>query len=259
MGRKFFFFDYDGTLAIPRTRTIPDSALRTLDELRAAGHVVSLATGRLQANALDYISYTGIDNLVADGGNSVTVNGECTWIEPLSIQPIRECLHKLDELGIPWAVNVENELVRYTPYPEFEAISGDYYLETCVDESLSIDSLNAVFKIYIPCSVEDEPAFLATGALDGVPHVRYNPTSIFVEPMDKPRGIKRMVDELGGSYSDVVVFGDGLNDITMFEEPWLKIAMGNGRDIIKQKADYVAPPCDEDGIYEACRHFGWVA
>lgn len=258
MNRKFFFFDYDGTLAIPRTRTIPQSALDALDSLRAAGHVVSLATGRLQANALDYISYTGINNLVADGGNSVTINGECIWIEPLPIGPVKQCLARLDELGIPWAVNVENELVRYTPYPEFEAISGDYYLGTRIDESLTIDSLKAVFKIYIPCSVEDESAFLATGALDGVPHVRYNPTSIFVEPMDKPRGIKYMVDAMGGSYDDVVVFGDGLNDLTMFEEPWLKIAMGNGRDVIKQHADFVTRECADDGIAYACKHFGWI-
>ena len=50
--RKYFFFDYDGTLAIPRTREIPQSALDTLDKLRAEGHFVALATGRLTANAV---------------------------------------------------------------------------------------------------------------------------------------------------------------------------------------------------------------
>lgn len=49
--KKYFFFDYDGTLAVPRTRSIPRSALETLDELRAQGHFIALATGRLQVNA----------------------------------------------------------------------------------------------------------------------------------------------------------------------------------------------------------------
>ena len=53
--KKYFFFDYDGTLAVPRTRSIPQSTLEALDELRAQGHFIALATGRLQVNAVDYI------------------------------------------------------------------------------------------------------------------------------------------------------------------------------------------------------------
>ena len=58
--KKYFFFDYDGTLAVPRTRSIPRSTLETLDELRAQGHFIALATGRLQVNAVDYIDSAGI-------------------------------------------------------------------------------------------------------------------------------------------------------------------------------------------------------
>lgn len=57
--KKYFFFDYDGTLAVPRTRSIPQSTLEALDELRAQGHFIALATGRLQVNAVDYIDSAG--------------------------------------------------------------------------------------------------------------------------------------------------------------------------------------------------------
>lgn len=73
MQRKYFFFDYDGTLAVPRTREIPQSTQETLARLREKGHFIALATGRLQINAVDFISSIGIDNLVADGGYSVTL------------------------------------------------------------------------------------------------------------------------------------------------------------------------------------------
>ena len=79
--KKYFFFDYDGTLAVPRTRSIPQSTLEALDELRAQGHFIALATGRLQVNAVDYIDSAGITNIVADGGYSVTLNGELKWME----------------------------------------------------------------------------------------------------------------------------------------------------------------------------------
>lgn len=113
--KKYFFFDYDGTLAVPRTRSIPQSTLEALDELRAQGHFIALATGRLQVNAVDYIDSAGITNIVADGGYSVTLNGELKWMEGLPLAPVKKCLHILEDQGIPWAVSTTNELVRYSP------------------------------------------------------------------------------------------------------------------------------------------------
>ena len=49
---------------------------------------------------------------------------------------------------------------------------------------------------------------------------------LFVEPGDKSKGIKRMVEHLGGDIKDVVVFGDEKNDLSMFIPEWTSIAMG---------------------------------
>ena len=81
---------------------------------------------------------------------------------------------------------------------------------------------------------------------------------IFVEPGDKSVGIKAMVDYFNGDYSDVVVFGDEKNDLSMFQDEWTSIAMGNAIDELKAKATYVTDACDQDGIYNACKHFKWI-
>lgn len=39
-----------------------------------------------------------------------------------------------------------------------------------------------------------------------------------------------------------------LNDLPLFEASGLKIAMGNGAEELKAKADYVAPSIDDDGV-----------
>ena len=57
--------------------------------------------------------------------------------------------------------------------------------------------------------------------------------------MEKDKGIKAMMDMLDAPYEDVVVFGDGLNDVSMFIPEWTSIAMGNAREVLKQRADYV--------------------
>ena len=64
--------------------------------------------------------------------------------------------------------------------------------------------------------------------------------------------------EVAAPVEDVVVFGDGTNDIPMFTQPWTSIAMGNAHESLKRYADYVTAPSYENGIAKACRHFGWL-
>lgn len=66
-----------------------------------------------------------------------------------------------------------------------------------------------------------------------------------------------MLSYVGGRPEDVVVFGDDYNDLDMFDDTFYKVAMGNGCDALKAKADYVAAANVEDGIYKACEEHGW--
>ena len=67
-----------------------------------------------------------------------------------------------------------------------------------------------------------------------------------------------MVEYLGGDLKDVVVFGDGENDMVMFGKEWFSIAMGNGWPALLEIADYVTDAAEDDGIRNACKHFGWI-
>ena len=53
----------------------------------------------------------------------------------------------------------------------------------------------------------------------------------------------------------LVVFGDGKNDIDMFEYTKISFAMGNAEDDVKKAADYVTDDIDEDGLYNALKYF----
>ena len=53
----------------------------------------------------------------------------------------------------------------------------------------------------------------------------------------------------------LVVFGDGKNDIDMFEYTKISVAMGNADDDVKKASDYVTDDIDEDGLYNALKHF----
>ena len=56
------------------------------------------------------------------------------------------------------------------------------------------------------------------------------------------------MDYFHASYEDVVVFGDGKNDFSMFVDDWFCIAMGNAIPELKEKADYITLPSSQEGI-----------
>ena len=44
----------------------------------------------------------------------------------------------------------------------------------------------------------------------------------------------------------------------MIKEANIGIAMGNGSPLLKQAADYITDTIENDGVYKACVHFGWI-
>lgn len=72
----------------------------------------------------------------------------------------------------------------------------------------------------------------------------------------KGKGVHQLAQKLGIKDSEVMVFGDQGNDLSMFEIPeFKKIAMGNAISEIKEKADYVTKSNDEAGIAVAINKF----
>ena len=60
-----------------------------------------------------------------------------------------------------------------------------------------------------------------------------------------------MLRYIDGKAEDVVVFGDDTNDLVMFDSQWTSIAMGNAKEVLKKKADYVTDTNTRDGIWIA--------
>jgi len=66
---------------------------------------------------------------------------------------------------------------------------------------------------------------------------------------DKAHALKALEEIMGIDKKDVVVFGDSLNDLGMFEYANLSIAVKNALDIVKEKADIILPHTnDEDAV-----------
>lgn len=79
---------------------------------------------------------------------------------------------------------------------------------------------------------------------------RTNPEYLeFMHPhANKGTALAILAARLGIDRSEVLAFGDGANDLPMLQWAGLSIAMGNGRQEVRDVASVVAPPFDRDGF-----------
>ncbi len=255
--RKYVFFDIDGTLAVgkPGNQYVPESTLKAIDELKRKGHLVAIATGRSHYMAEGYRKELGFDHMVSDGGNGVTIDGKLLHIRPLDHEKCVALAKECDEKGYSWAVQPEDSRTRYAPTNQFYEDTKDIYIQTKVVEGMELKDYPNIYKMYVACREEEEEQIEMLGEM---PTVRYHEEYIFIEPTEKYVGIKEIVEYVGGDTKDVIVFGDGTNDISMFLPEWTSIAMGNAVDVLKERADYVTDDIDKDGIYKALVHLGLI-
>jgi Cof subfamily protein (haloacid dehalogenase superfamily) len=82
----------------------------------------------------------------------------------------------------------------------------------------------------------------------------------FLNPAaSKGAALRQIAERLGVDRSEIIAFGDSHNDLTMFAEAGLSVAMGNASAEVKRAADLVSLPCEEDGVVAALRDLGLVA
>lgn len=232
--------------------------MEALHKLRLRGHHIALNTGRIQMDAKRFAALADVHDFVADGGHSLTIEDQLIFMDGMDREKCIAYLEHLEENHIPWAVTDSNTLSRITPYEKILEWHPDWdVFKTIVAPNFDFHTVEHFFKIY---------AFFLDGEEEGknIQHftkklIRYGEGCILFEPMNKARGVRALMDVYKEKdYSKAVVFGDGMNDLSMFKPEWFKIAMGNGRDELKARADYVTDACDQDGIWKACRKFGWI-
>jgi len=254
--KRYLFFDIDGTLATGGygNTYIPESTKKALEKLREAGYFLCIATGRAQAMAVSYMKELGFENMVSDGGYGVTIDGELLGIMPLPKEKIIALIDECEEKNIPWGIQVDNSDTRLVPDERFEDIIHDIYMKNRIVPGLNPRNFDKLYKAYIVCPY---PVEKSLKTLSELPWYRFFKEYFFVEPSDKAFGINKVLQHFGEKPEDAVVFGNAMNDLSMFtDDGWIRVAMGNAIPALKEKADFVTTDVDKDGIYNACEKLG---
>ena len=75
--------------------------------------------------------------------------------------------------------------------------------------------------------------------------------SVTKEGVNKGSAILRMCEMLSLDVAEVMMVGDGLNDLDALEVAGHSVAMGNAHQDVLNSCDYVVAPVEQDGLVEA--------
>jgi Cof subfamily protein (haloacid dehalogenase superfamily) len=259
---KLAAFDLDGTLLRPDSSLSEYAAavLRAIDE---RGVKIVPCTGRPYGGTLPHLRRIGVDTpgVFCNGAQLRTsLSGKILDECPLLPDDARAAIRMGLEMGGHPRVYMNDRVYVSSLIEEdrgYAQRTGST-MEAVGDLFAFLDTVQGgpvkILKIInVMPTVESIPAIFEEGKRFFNEKVYITQSlSTFVEYMHsdatKGKGLKKLADRWGFSKEEILVAGDHLNDLTMFEEAGFSIAPQNAQAITRDAASCVCLANEEDGV-----------
>lgn len=255
--KKIIFLDLDGTLW--NFEQIPDSALEAIKQARKNGHKVYTNTGRSKCEVPQLLWDLNLDGYCFSAGSEIIIDNKQVLYHPLAKRDVLFIQHIAKNAGFSLEgsqmtfsnaknrermkqFHVDNRMGnRFLSFPDISKMQEEDYAQI-MKVSIHFDSISQREEILK--QLPDHLVFTNFMHLGG---------EITLKAFNKATAIQFVKDSYKEDYESVAI-GDSDNDLTMLEYADISVAMGNGFDIVKEKADYVTDRIDNDGLYKAFKH-----
>jgi Cof subfamily protein (haloacid dehalogenase superfamily) len=259
---KCFSIDLDGTL-LNSEHDITEASLQTIHELLEEGHSVILNTGRAYG---DVIKIKALEKLqipifCVNGSILFSETKELLYEATISLETYKEIFSILKGLGVGILV--------YTNYGGFPSTLPPLHKkskeelnvlfdEFNYDEILEKDQLKIYKLIALPYhdelkKVEEVKKALRDKFDISMASSFINNVEITSNEAHKGKALLSYQKMMNLDFDEIFAFGDGGNDLAMFEVATTSVAMANAPLHVKQKADIITKSNDEDGFAYAVR------
>ncbi|MDY4021408.1 Cof-type HAD-IIB family hydrolase [Staphylococcus borealis] len=254
---KLVVTDMDGTFLNSESSFNREKFQSLLSELKDKGIRFAFCTGkqneRVDANVGDLTQDVFI---IGDSASRIKINDmniyAKTFSNQLGLQLIKRIKHIDEHLvmivcteGMAYVENHISEKERHMVLGSYEKVTFVEDLNTIDQDMLKI----TIFDIQGQCfehvkglnKYEDDLYIVAA---------EENWIDITHKDVDKGKTIRFLQQLLNISSEETIVFGDGLNDIPLFENARYKVAMDNAYPELKRKANLISIDNDRDGVIE---------
>lgn len=281
---KMIVMDMDGTL-LTSNQEISCRTKETLIQAEEKGIILVLASGRSYRTLVPFGEQLNIPSF---GGYYIGVNGAAitnaktmkhTIIRQLQLPEIKEIFEATKPFEIETMAVLDDTIYDYIP-TSLRAIKKQFRIDNNIAEdvpwtagtfSMIVDQRKGYNHIYeiqnaseIPCPVNkiclahtkeklEEPyQWLVQNLGERYHFARTSLEWIECAPqgINKGNAIRKLAEELNIGLDQILVFGDGENDLTMFEAVKYPIAMGNAMEKVKETAYEITLDNNHDGIAE---------
>lgn len=274
---KMIVTDMDGTL-LNRDKGLTKETVEALNKAIASGVQFVVATGRDWSGIKSIFEDTGIvySAILGNGAQYANEKGEITKTAYFNKDRFKEVTKIFDEHDIHYMIFCEDG---YYSTHEPDDVCEGFIQRGMRRFKRKREEITANWgKVKPPCAqlqkIDDVDAWLAEDhkiikieAFDKdetkvIEAKKYLPPikniahlSSFIDNVEvtdeyaqKGLILDKVIQDLGIQRDEVAVFGDGLNDITMFEIFPESYAMENAEQEIKDLAKYIAPDCSDEGV-----------
>ena len=253
---KVIFFDIDDTLS--RNGIIATHNQATLEALAKTDIKLVISTGRskaiLPADILALFEADVLDAIICMNGQYSFDNKGVISHYPLSAEQTdkivqlcetSELIHKFDSAThIAWSG--ENARLR-----EYNAITPNSILDPDYHKA------NTVYQCSVFFNNPEEKMQDIDFAEDDLKLVHWHHIGADILPANasKARGIKDVCQYYGVDARECMAFGDGMNDLEMFDLVGYAVAMGDAQPALIERADFVTGTIEEYGIQAVLEQF----
>lgn len=242
---KMIVTDLDGTL-LKTDKSISENTKAILNRCREAGIKIVYATGR-GGSAERVAPNEYFDGKITMNGAVAKVDDVIVYSRLIPYQTARPVLMRCHERRIQ--ITSEISGMHYSNFvvsdiwpliTNYEVV--DFAHHKLDAEKIYMPNPTHEVKLFIEQLLSDELYFVVTA--DGTGQLG----QIMHKDATKSKAVSALAQHWNISQSEIVAFGDDLNDIDMLSYTGIGVAMGNSFNDVKVVADYICDTNDNDGI-----------
>lgn len=255
---KAVFFDIDDTLRIKASGYMPASITYVFEQLKAKGIMTGIASGRAIYGVVPEIRALNPDVFVTiNGARVLDKKGEVLYKKPIPREITQKYVAWAKSVGIEYGfagkdkpvVSARAKLIDDAMVPVYGVceVDPDFHLTNDVYHMWTFAENNA--DLVLPEELAEEIRMVAWH-----PHS----SDVVRNGTSKASGVAHVAELEGLKPENILVFGDELNDMELFDYAGLAVAMGISHPELQKKADFITKKVEEDGILFALEELGLV-
>lgn len=255
---KLIAFDLDGTL-LNEYRELSENNIRTVKKLSNNNIKIVIATGRPYAGFSRFLKQLGTlgeDNYsITNTGSIIRENTNKGYIKQNAMDLddylfVKDITNKYDNLQVAFYTDDYLYIDELRPNEAFLYDKNILRMET---RNVSSYENEPICRINVMGSKDllDEFQKENSSNLERKYSTMRNETfsyEILNRNSSKGKGLEFLSKYLNIDRDQIMAFGDNVNDIEMIEYAGVSIAMENGKNALKNKADYIADANSKDGV-----------